>query len=132
MLHTSVDLMKVRKKTKTRNLNNHVPHLTKCTIWKKFKAHESVAYKRKVQKKAANIRNRYNKAPHLTQDIKWENDKRTRKLHIQDSSEASPFPAGDNKATRHSQNNTRKTIQYSTKHNKSQHTKEAGGPNRSP
>ena len=106
MLHTSVDLIKVRKKTKIRNLNNHVPHLTKCTIGKKFEAHEKVAYKRKVQKKAANIRNRYNQAPHLTQDIKWENDKITRKHQIQDSPEASPFQAGDHKTTRHRQNNT--------------------------
>ena len=55
VLHTSVGLMKGRKKTKILNLNNHVPHLTKCTIWKKFKAHEKVANKRKVQKKAENI-----------------------------------------------------------------------------
>ena len=77
MLHTSVDLIKVRKKTKIRNLNSHVPHLTKCTIWKKFKSHEKVAYKRKAQKKA-NFRNRYNQAPHLTQDVKWESDKITK------------------------------------------------------
>ena len=51
MLHTSVDLIKERKKTKIRNLNNHVPHLTKCTIWKKFEAHEKVEYIRKVQRR---------------------------------------------------------------------------------
>ena len=77
MLHTSVDLIKVRKKTEIRNLNNLVPHLTKSTIWKKFKSHEKVAYKRKVQKKA-DIRNRYNQEPHLTQDVKWEDDKITK------------------------------------------------------
>ena len=78
MLHTSVGLIKGRTKTKIRNQNNHVPDLTKCTIWKKFKAHEMVAYKRKVQKKAANIRNRYNQAQNLTQDVKWESDKITK------------------------------------------------------
>ena len=45
-------------------------------------------------KKNAKIRNRYN----LTQDIKWESDKNTRKHHIQESQEASPFPAGDHNA----------------------------------
>ena len=132
MLHTSVDSIKGRMKTKIRNLNNHVPHLTKCTIWKKLKAPENVGYKRKVQKKAANIRNRYKQAPHLTQDVKWESDKITRKHNIQESPEASLFPAGNHKATRHRQNNSRKTIQYTTKHNKSQHTREPGGPDRSP
>ena len=49
------------------------------------------------ERKRAKIRNRYNQVPHLTQDTVWESDKNTRKHHIQDSQEVSPFPAGDHK-----------------------------------
>ena len=56
----------------------------------------------KVRKKA-NIRNRYNQVPHLTRDTIWENDKKTRKLHKQESQEVSHFPAGDHKAARNRQ-----------------------------
>ena len=40
----------------------------------------------------------------MTQDIVWESDKNTRKHHIQDSQEVSPFPTDDLKAAsnRHS------------------------------
>ena len=48
--------------------------------------------------KREKIRNRYNQVPHLTQDTTWESDKNTRKHHIQESQEVSPFPAGDHKA----------------------------------
>ena len=51
----------------------------------------------KVSKKA-NIRNRYNQVLQLTQDTIWGSDKNTRKHHIQESKEVSPFPAGDHKA----------------------------------
>ena len=59
--------------------------------------------------KKAKIRNRHNQVPHLTQDIEWESDKITRKRHIQESPEVSPFPAGDHKATRNRQNKTPRT-----------------------
>ena len=42
--------------------------------------------------------NGYNRVPHLTQDTTWESDKNTRKHHIQESQEASPFQAGDHEA----------------------------------
>ena len=42
--------------------------------------------------------NRYNQVPHLTQDTTWESHRNTRKHHIQESQEVSPFPAGDHKA----------------------------------
>ena len=48
--------------------------------------------------KTAKVRNRYNQVPHLVQDTTWENDKNTRKHHIQESQEVSPFPADDQKA----------------------------------
>ena len=51
----------------------------------------------KVMKKAK-IRNPQNQIPHLTQDTIWESD--TRKHHIQESQEASPFAAGDHTAER--------------------------------
>ena len=51
----------------------------------------------KVGKKAM-IRNRYNQVPNLTQDTVLESDKNTRKHHIKESQEVSPFPAGDHKA----------------------------------
>ena len=44
------------------------------------------------------IRDRYNQVPHLTQGTTWESDKNTRKHHIQESQEVTPFPAGDYKA----------------------------------
>ena len=46
----------------------------------------------------AKTRNQYNQVPHLTQDTTWKSDKNTRKHHIQESQEVSPFPAGDHKA----------------------------------
>ena len=52
----------------------------------------------KVRKKVK-IRDRYNQVAHLTQDNTWESDKSTRKHHIQESQEVSPFPAGDYKAS---------------------------------
>ena len=54
-------------------------------------------------KKKANIRNRYNQVPHLSRDTIRESDKTTRKHHIQESQEVSPFPEGDQKATRYRQ-----------------------------
>ena len=48
----------------------------------------------KVRKKAK-IRNRYNQVPQLTQDTVKESDKNTKKYHIQESQEVSPFPTGD-------------------------------------
>ena len=48
--------------------------------------------------KKVKIRYRYNEASHLTQDTTWESDKNTRKHHIQEGQEVSPFPAGDHKA----------------------------------
>ena len=53
----------------------------------------------KVRKKEK-IRNQYNQVPHLTQDTVWKSDKNTRKHHIQESPEVSPFPTGDHKAAR--------------------------------
>ena len=50
----------------------------------------------KVRKKAK-IRNHYNQAPHPTQVTTWESDK-TIKHHIQESQEASSYPAGEHKA----------------------------------
>ena len=57
-----------------------------------------------IVSKKAKIRNLYNQVPYLTQYITWDSDKNTRKHHIQDSQEVSPFPAGDHKAAmnRHS------------------------------
>ena len=51
-----------------------------------------------IVRKRAKIRNRYNQAPHLTQDT---NEKvTTSQLEItNESQEASPFPAGDQKAS---------------------------------
>ena len=46
------------------------------------------------------IRDRYYQAPHLTQNTIWESNKITRKRHIQESEEVSPFPTGDHKAAR--------------------------------
>ena len=54
-------------------------------------------YTVKVSKKAQ-IRNRYNQVPHLAQGTTWESDKNTRKHHIQENQEVSPFPADDHKA----------------------------------
>ena len=53
----------------------------------------------KVRKKAK-IRNRNTQVPHLTLDTVSESDKNTRKHHIQESQEISPFKAGDLKAAR--------------------------------
>ena len=50
-----------------------------------------------VIKKKAKIRNRYNQVPNLTLDNTWESDYNTRKHHIQESQEASPFRTGGHK-----------------------------------
>ena len=42
--------------------------------------------------KKANIRTQYNELPYLTKETTWESDKNTRKHHIQESREVSPFP----------------------------------------
>ena len=55
------------------------------------------------------VRNLYNQLPHLTKDTVWENDKNTRKHHIQESQEVNPFPAGDHKAARNRQDRMAKT-----------------------
>ena len=62
-----------------------------CTIESEPKGNTKVS-------KKAKIRNRYNQVPHLTQETSDESDKNTRKHHIQESQEASPFPAGDHNA----------------------------------
>ena len=49
-------------------------------------------------RKNEKIRNRDNQVQHLTQDTEWERDKNTRKQHIQESQEVSPFLAGAFKA----------------------------------
>ena len=52
-------------------------------------------------RKQAKIKNQYNQVLHLTQDTAWESDKKTtRKHHIQESHEASPFPTDDHKPAR--------------------------------
>ena len=56
-----------------------------------------IATATKVRTKSE-IRNRYNQLPRLTQDTVWKTDKNTRKHHIQESQEVSPFPAGDHRA----------------------------------
>ena len=68
----------------------------------------TVEHWKKVRKKAK-IRNIYNQVPHLNQDTEWESDKNTRKHHIQESQEVSPFPAGDHKAERNRQDSMAKT-----------------------
>ena len=68
-----------------------------------------------IVSKGAKIRNRYNQVPHLTQDT---NGKVTNLQldTINESQEASPFPAGDHKthkhrrAQRHSKHKTEKSI----------------------
>ena len=62
----------------------------------------------------ANIWNRYNQVPHLTQDTTWESYKNTRKHHIQESQEVSPFQVGDHKAAmnrQESMTNTKHQLQ---------------------
>ena len=63
----------------------------------------------KVGKKAK-IRNWYITIKYHTwgQDTVLESDKYTRKYHIQESQEVIPFPAGDQKAARHWQDNIAK------------------------
>ena len=70
-----------------------------------------------VIKKKAKIRNRYNQVPNLTQDNTWESDHsntwesdhNTRKHHIQESQEVSPFPAGGHKAAMDRQDSMKDT-----------------------
>ena len=65
----------------------------------------------KVSKKAK-IRNRYNQVPPLTQDTTWETDKSTRKRHIQESQDVSPFLTGDHKATMNRQESIMTNTKY--------------------
>ena len=51
-------------------------------------------------RKNVQIRSRYNQVSHLTKETVWESDKNTRKYHIQESQEVSPFPTDDLKAAR--------------------------------
>ena len=48
----------------------------------------------------AKIRNQYNQVPHLNKATEWESVKNTRKYHIQESQEVSPFSTGDHRAAR--------------------------------
>ena len=59
--------------------------------------------------KKANIRNRYNQVPHLTKNTTWVCDINTRKQHIQENQEVSPFLAGDHKAAMNRQDSTTDT-----------------------
>ena len=66
----------------------------------------SFTKKRSIKvRKNAKIRNRYNQVPHLTQDTIEKSDINTRKHHIQENQEASPFPAGDHNSARNRQDN---------------------------
>ena len=49
------------------------------------------------------IMDRYNQIAHLTQDHIWESDKKSRKHHIQERQEVSPFSAGVHKTARNRQ-----------------------------
>ena len=62
-----------------------------------------------VIKKKVKIRNRYNQVPNLTQDNTWESDYNTRKNHIQESQEASPFPVGGHKTAMDRQDSMKDT-----------------------
>ena len=66
-------------------------------------------------RKNAKIRNQLNQAPHPTQGTIWESDKNTRKHHMQESQEASPFPAGGHKAAMNRQDSKHKWQKRSTK-----------------
>ena len=68
----------------------------------------------KVSKKAETM-NRYNQVQHLTQDTTWESDKNTRKHHIQESLEVSPFLAGDHQTRKHDKHETNNERIGSTK-----------------
>ena len=61
-------------------------------------------------RKNVKICNRHYQAPHVTQDTIWETDKNRIKHHIQESQEASPFPAGDHKATINRQENMKLSV----------------------
>ena len=56
----------------------------------------------KVRKKTK-IWNRYSQVPDLTKKLYGRSDKNTRKNHIPESKEVSPFLAGDDKAARNRQ-----------------------------
>ena len=60
-------------------------------------------------KENAKIRNLNTLVSHLTQNTIWESDKNTRKNHIKEIQEATPFPAGDHKAARNRQYSMTKT-----------------------
>ena len=85
-------------------------HLEKRILQKKraYAKLESSRLALKVRKKAK-IRNRYNQVTHLTQDTIWESDKHTRKHHIQESQEVSPFPTGGHKLARNIHDSMAKT-----------------------
>ena len=68
----------------------------------------------KVSKKAK-IRNQYTQVVHLTQNTICENDKNTRKHHIQEP-RGQPFPAGDHKVARNRQESM--TDNHKTQNNK--------------
>ena len=52
-------------------------------------------------RKNEKIGNLYNQVPQLTQSTEWESDKITRKHHIQESQEVSPFSTGNHKAAQY-------------------------------
>ena len=60
-------------------------------------------------KGGSKIRNRYNQVQQQTQVTILDRDKNTRKNHIQEIQEASPFPTGDHKAARNRQDSITKT-----------------------
>ena len=62
-----------------------------------------------VIKMKVKIRNRYNQVLNLTQDNTRESDYNTRKHHIQESQEASPFPAGGHKTAMDRQDSMKDT-----------------------
>ena len=60
---------------------------------------DQTAPRREVRKKALNQESMKSSTtvPRLTGDTIWQSDKITRKLHIQESQDVSPFPAGGSK-----------------------------------
>ena len=81
------------------NVNGTWPARKSCDVMVIFKV-----------RKQAQIRNRYNQASHLTQDTRSESDKNTKKHHIQESQEVSPFPAVDHKAAMNRQDSVTDTM----------------------
>ena len=62
-----------------------------------------------VIKKKGKLRNQYNQVPNLTQHNPWESDYNTRKHHIQEGQEASPFQAGGHRAAMDRQDSMKDT-----------------------